>query len=114
MKQLKYLKSNEKKAIKELVKVLKKKYGNKIKEIRLFGSKARGEVNDESDLDVFILFDKDVDWKFKDNVARLIYGIILTYDSLFDLTIFSENELKDKRIKSLPFYKNIMKEGMLI
>ncbi|MEW6097161.1 MAG: nucleotidyltransferase domain-containing protein [bacterium] len=114
MKQLKHLKLNEKKALEELVKVLKEKYRDKIKEIRLFGSKVRDKVNHESDLDIFILFAEDADWKFKDNVARVIYDLILTYDSLFDLTIFSENELKDKRIKSLPFYKNILKEGVLI
>ena len=114
MKQLKYLKQNEIKAIEELLGILSEKYGNKIKEIRLFGSKVKGEGDNESDIDIFILFDKKIDWKFKDDISRLVYDTVLKFDVLFDLSIFSKDELKDKKIRSLPFYINIINEGILL
>ncbi len=38
---------------------LRDAYGDRIRDLRLFGSKARGEVHDESDIDLLVLVEGD-------------------------------------------------------
>lgn len=111
---LKHLAPNELKAIKRLKSLLGKKYGQRIKEIKIFGSKARGDYETDSDIDVFIVFNEDIDWCFEREVSDLVYNIDLEYDVLFNLIIYSKRRLGEKRIESLPFIRNVKREGIRI
>ena len=50
--------------IKELIEELKSKYTD-FKGIYFFGSHARGEANDDSDIDLALVFEREVIWKLK-------------------------------------------------
>jgi predicted nucleotidyltransferase len=60
------LKENEKQAIVTLKEIILKQYSNS--EIILFGSKARGDDSDESDIDVLILIDKKIDDYIREDI----------------------------------------------
>ncbi|MFQ6079813.1 MAG: nucleotidyltransferase domain-containing protein, partial [Thermodesulfobacteriota bacterium] len=53
-----YLSEAERKAIESFVKELRRKLGEEILSIRLFGSRVRGDFHRDSDIDVFILVKK--------------------------------------------------------
>lgn len=53
-----------KEKIKELKPVLEKKY--KVKSIGLFGSFARDEANEDSDIDILVEFSGNIGWEFID------------------------------------------------
>ncbi len=114
IKNLNHLTKNEVDAILELKKRLKKNFGKELNEIRIFGSKVRGDFDKESDIDVFVVFDRDVDWDFKNEVSHIAYDIDLEFEVMFNLIIFSTIQLKEPKYKILPFIQNVKKEGVRV
>lgn len=89
--------------------------GESLKKIIVYGSYARGDFDENSDLDVMILtsFDeseiKPVEYKLYDVAFDLFmeYGV--------DISVIVKNEEHFKYwLGALPFYDNIEKEGVVI
>lgn len=47
-----------------------KLYGDRLKRLVLYGSRARGDEHEESDYDVLILVTGEIDWKFERELLR--------------------------------------------
>ena len=81
-----------------------------IKKIILFGFVARGDDNEDSDIDILIVSD------FADIIEPLIseevFKIILDKKEFVSAHVMSENKLE--KIKNFTFVKNIEKEGILL
>lgn len=48
---------SERAALRDLVAFVRERFGSRLRELRLFGSRARGEGHEESDLDVLVVVD---------------------------------------------------------
>jgi predicted nucleotidyltransferase len=114
IKSLNYLTQNETLALLELKRRLRENFGKELKEIRIFGSKVRGDFDKDSDIDIFVVFDREVDWDFENKVSHIAYDIDLEFGVLFNLIIFSASQLKEPKYKILPFIQNVKKEGLKI
>jgi predicted nucleotidyltransferase len=114
LSELKHLSEKEIKALQELKKRLKDTFGKELKEIRIFGSKVRGDFDSESDIDIFLVFDRKVDWEFENKVFGLAYELDLEFGVLFNIVIFSSESLREHKYKILPFVKSVKKEGVKI
>ena len=112
MGKLKYLTMNEKQALDELILNLREKFGNQLKEIKLFGSKMRGDYDKASDIDLFLVFANEVDWRFKDVIYEMIFDINLKYDVFISARIYSITKINENKIKTLPFIKNVVQHGV--
>ncbi len=110
---LKYLSDNEKEALKELVTTLRARYPE-LREIKVFGSKIRGDFDKESDIDVFLVFDREVDREFEKGLSESVFEINLKYNVLLSVLAYSTERLKEKRIRALPFIEYVMREGVPI
>jgi len=66
---------NKRRALESFVKVLKEKYGDKIYKIILFGSTARGEAGEESDIDVLVV----ADGVTQKEVSKITFQVLLKY-----------------------------------
>jgi uncharacterized protein len=95
----------------ELKDHLIKNYGNSVKDVVLFGSRARGDSNKFSDYDVLIILGKDYSGKDENKILDLCYDIDLKHDILLDVHIISDNELKTIRGKQ-PIFTNAIKSGI--
>ncbi len=71
----------ERQALDAFVKALHEQYPNQVRDVILFGSKARGDSHPDSDIDILILVDED-DWRFSHAISRLAARISLNYDVL--------------------------------
>lgn len=108
---MKNLNSNETEAVSKLKKILSENY--KLIQMKLFGSRAKGDYNNESDIDLLIVIE-DYDWKLENEIYEICFEIGLEYDVLLSPVIFSKKEFDDKLTKVTPFYKIIAKEGLTL
>ncbi len=97
-----------------LKKRLQQRFGGAVSEIRVFGSRTRGEHTPESDLDVMILLDMPVDWRIRKEVHFLIAGIDLKYDVFLSARVFSVAEWQSPRFRITPLFKSIEREGICV
>lgn len=83
---------------------------DEIKQIILFGSVARGEDNNDSDIDILIITD------FREEIKDLVYNKV-TDISLYEgehisAHIISQNHYN--KTKNFSFLSNVIKEGVVL
>jgi len=103
------LAENEERALKQLREELLAKYP--IIDIRLYGSKARGEGREDSDLDVMIEI-PDYDRAMVAEIDDIIYRINLEHDVFISALVFGKDELEEGPMSEAPIYKVIQREGV--
>ena len=90
-------------------------FGNKMRAVILYGSYARGDYDDESDIDIMVLADvpreelssyKKAFWTLTSELG-LAYDIVVTV-TLKDVYTF------EKYFDAVPFYQAVRKEGVSI
>ncbi len=111
LEQLK-LKDFEKQALKELKEKIKEKFTDA--EIILYGSKVRGDFDEESDIDLLILIDGEVNSKVEEEISKIAYEIELEYDVIFGKIVESKNFWNSNLAKAMPLHQNIDKESVLL
>jgi predicted nucleotidyltransferase len=94
--------------IKILSKALKEKYPD-FRGIYFYGSRVRGNSNEDSDYDVIYVFDREIDWRFEYEVKDLIYDYELEYEFFLDNRIYN---FEDIQYPSTPFRNSVKSEGI--
>lgn len=90
-------------------------YGLHLKTVILYGSYARGDYKEDSDIDIMILLDLgDLDIKtYRHRLSELTYDFNMVYN--LDIKPIAKNEEHFKKWeKEYPFYKNVSKEGVTL
>ena len=94
----------------ELKKGLAELYGRRLKAVYLFGSYARGDYNNNSDLDVMIVLDNYTSyWDELVYSAELASNLSLEYDVTISRMIMTEDQWNKG---DLPILRNIRTEGL--
>jgi len=89
---------------------LHKQYGEGIKRVILYGSHARGEATEDSDVDVLVLVDPSLNYReVHDSLSDLLYNIILEEHELVSVIVLPEDHFENY---NLPFMLNVRKEGV--
>ena len=99
---------SKRRSLESFVKVLKEKYGDKIHRIILFGSTARGEAEEESDIDVLVI----ADGVTQKEVSKVAFQILLKYGEVISPIVESKQQFE--KYKDYSFHKNILREGVEI
>ncbi len=104
-----HLKENERTALQQF----KERAGQKIPlfDIRLFGSKARGDGRDDSDLDIMVVTEEN-NPQVRSDIYDLCFELDLEYDTFLSTTIFERKELEEGPLSESPLYKAAMREGI--
>jgi predicted nucleotidyltransferase len=107
------LKPNERKAINAFSRRLKKALGKQLVSVLLFGSKARGDSNWDSDVDIFVLIRKQTVASLS-KVAKVASDIWWDYDVLLSTVTYDlEEEEKNTALGSF-FFQAVKNEGIRI
>lgn len=101
---------NEKKALRELKKILYKKFPDA--EIILYGSKARGDYEEFSDIDLLILLDSKITRRLKGKITEITYDIGLKHDVVFGTMIENRDYWKSPLANTMPLHWNIDRDGV--
>lgn len=96
--------------LKEFKAELEKLYGRRLKNIVLYGSWARGEATEDSDIDMAVVLEGDIKpGKEIDRMIDIITDINLKYGVL--LSIYPVAEIDYLNLKS-PLLMNVRREGV--
>ncbi len=104
------LKSNDRKAIEAAKNLLVQKYPVEL--IILYGSKARGTDDAESDIDLLVLTTRVLTWRERNAVTDTLYDIQLTHDVVISTLVVSACEWSEGRYSVLPIHDEIERYGV--
>ena len=99
--------------LKKVETAAKQLYGNKLNRIILYGSYARGDNTEESDIDIMIVLDCDAKEikKLRSLTAEMASDISLEQEVFLSVLLRDKEHFEDV-LAFLPFYQNIEREGM--
>jgi len=100
----------EKRALLELKKKLSDRFPDI--EIVLYGSRARGDYEKFSDIDLLILLDGPVNTKVEEEVIEIAFNIELEFAVVFGLLIDSKDFWNSPLARAMPIHRNIDREGL--
>lgn len=94
---------------------LEKIFEGKLEGVILYGSYARGDYNNESDIDIMALVDleKNELAKYRRITSEFANDIDLKYDVLLSIKLQDKFTFEKYR-DALPYYMNVIKEGVEI
>ena len=88
-------------------------FSDSILAIILYGSVARNDNTDESDIDIVIIIKNEMDDATKERFIHWSAELDLRYDRVFSIIDIQEENM-EKWGNVLPFYQNIQKEGIIL
>ena len=89
--------------------ILRARMGVPLKKVFLYGSQARGDANEGSDYDVFVLVDRRTS-EIRETVIDAGVEMMNRYDKLFAAIIYGEEEWR--KAQGSPLLWNIQQEGI--
>jgi len=105
----------DKKIIEEFKKRVSSDTLTHLKRIIIYGSKARGDATEDSDLDVVVLVDNktpELEKTLEDTAYQVMYDN--DFKPVISLKVFAESSYKLALGKGFSFYKMVEKEGIYL
>ncbi|MCX6270445.1 MAG: nucleotidyltransferase domain-containing protein [Bacteroidetes bacterium] len=98
--------------LKTIKKNLRARYGNAIRDVILFGSRASGKAGEYADYDLLIVLSLSVDWRKKREIMDNVFDIALDYNILTDIHFITEEEIQHGIKGQEPIFKNALTQGI--
>lgn len=94
---------------------IQKIYGTHLKRVILYGSYARGDYTEDSDVDIMILVDlpeDDLD-AYADSLSEVGFEYNVTHD-IWMMPVVKNVQHFRKWVSAYPFYSNVQNEGVTL
>ena len=102
------LTSNEQQALKKFVETLQNTIPHQIETLVLFGSKARGDSRQDSDVDVLVILRQE-DRQLRRTLLKQAARLSLEYDTLLSPRVIGA--ARWEQMRGFSFYRNIQQEA---
>jgi len=112
VKKKKSLEQREEKALEAVARTLKSQFP--VEEIILFGSKARGDYDVFSDIDILLVTAKPLHWREEKAIVETLFDIGMTHDVIFTPLFASKEEWQGGLFAQFPIYAEILRDGAVI
>lgn len=109
------MQSNITPVINEFIENIKNLLKNRLKKVILYGSYARGDYNNSSDIDIMILTDfsdEEIE-EYREQIYDIAYDIELE-NNVFFSPLIRNIDVFNKRTDYIPFYRNVKEEGVVL
>lgn len=99
----------------EFTKKVREILGDRLKKIILYGSYARGDYKNNSDIDIMILTDLNFEEieKCRDEISDIAFDIELDTGIIISPVIKNIDKYNE-RVNIVPFFMNVQKEGVVL
>jgi len=97
--------------VKKVAGNLKKELREQIMDVILFGSRARGDFQSESDYDILVLVTKKTK-ELRDKIDEIVWEIAWEHNVVITAFIYEKSRFENDRFE--PLFMNIQKEGVLV
>ena len=85
-----------------------------VKSVIVFGSVARGEATEGSDLDVLAVVDRELSYAEETAAYDAVYRTNLQYDTNISLVVVDATRWESPVWSRLPLYQAVRQEGLLL
>lgn len=93
----------------EFVKEILYRYKDRVETIILFGSVARGEAREESDIDILVVGDVDLD-----ELVEVSFPLLLKYGKLISAKDMKKSSFKKQTKEGYSFINNVLNDGVIL
>lgn len=94
---------------------MKRIFGENLKKVILYGSYARGDYTENSDIDIMVLTtltDAEIE-KIEAQIYDVAFDFLMDYGVDISVVIKNENQF-NYWLGALPFYDNVQREGVVL
>ena len=106
------LMKNESEAIDAAIWMLKSEFS--IVKVILFGSKARGDHDEHSDIDLLVIASKLLHWKEEKAIIGALFDIGMEYNVIFSPLFTFVDEWENGIFTAFPVYEEISRDGAVV
>ena len=86
-------------------------FPERILSVTLFGSRARGDADPESDVDLLLVVDSESP-EFRSQLWRIASDVSLEHNLVISVRVFAQERWAETRRLRLPFYRAVAAEGI--
>ena len=83
-------------------------------QVILYGSRARGDASFDSDYDLLVLVDGDVNLEKEDILCQRLFPIQLEEDCLLTVNVYNQREWNSPLYQAMPFHQNVERDGVVL
>ena len=80
----------------------------------LYGSRARGDAQEDSDYDLLVLVDREVDMDLERAVVDRLVPLEVQTGKVLTMLIYSRSQWDSALYRAMPLHKNVTREGVAI
>ena len=80
----------------------------------LYGSRARGDARTDSDYDLLVVVDGEVDWRFEDQIRQHLYPLELATGTVLTMHAYSRTAWDSPLYRAMPFTQHVERDGIVL
>jgi uncharacterized protein len=85
-----------------------------IEALHLFGSVARNEADEDSDIDLLVVTEQPLKRPVRHQITEIVFEINLQYDTNFSTLVVDRTAWEEGLFSVLPIHDEIMREGVTL
>ncbi|NNM88559.1 MAG: nucleotidyltransferase domain-containing protein [Phycisphaerae bacterium] len=106
-----HIKENDRQAIREATAILRSRFP--VRQVVLFGSKARGSDDAQSDIDLLVLTSRPVQQEEKDQMTDALFAVELQRAVVLNKLVVPLEQWEQGLYRVLPIHSEVARDGVL-
>ena len=78
----------------------------------LFGSKARGDDEEDSDIDLLLITHHPMHWRERKAIIEALFDIEMAYDAIISILVITISDWENGIFTARPIYEEIVRDGV--